>query len=104
MTREEAILKMQDSLKDDKPQYAMSIVRMVETHGWRYVPPDSVVVPREPTEAMEDAALDAGLDINWNYEARGEPGGPKDVYRAMIQAEKVKPTALAGSASSPPAA
>jgi hypothetical protein len=41
---------------------------------------------REPTEAMESAAFAADLDIYWSYEADGRPGGPKDVWRAMIDA------------------
>jgi hypothetical protein len=44
------------------------------------------VAPKEPTEAMTAAAYDAGLDIYWGYRADDRPGGPEDVYRAMIGA------------------
>lgn len=47
--------------------------------GWR-------LVPIEPTEEMRNAAVYAELDIYWNYESAGRPGGPEDAWRAMIEA------------------
>lgn len=39
-----------------------------------YVPPDYVMVPREPTEAMCKAAYECGL----------HGGGPKEIYKTML--------------------
>jgi len=41
---------------------------------------------REPTEGMTGAAVYSDLDIYWGYCADGRPGGPEDVWRAMIDA------------------
>lgn len=45
-----------------------------------------IAAMREPTEAMCDVVHDGDFDIYWEYRADGRPGGPDDVYRAMIDA------------------
>ncbi|MDE2105105.1 MAG: hypothetical protein KGL39_48145 [Patescibacteria group bacterium] len=41
-----------------------------------------VVVPKEPTKAMIDAA--DKFDVTWKYSNFCDPGSPADVYRAML--------------------
>lgn len=52
-----------------------------------------VLVPKEPTKAMLDAVWAAELDIYWNYGSNEEPGGPADVYRALLAAAPTTPSA-----------
>jgi len=46
----------------------------------------AIAAMREPTEKMIAAPFEAELDIYWAYTADGRPGGPEDVWRAMIDA------------------
>lgn len=45
---------------------------------------------REPTEAMIKPTYD--LDVYWGYYADGRPGGPDDVWRAMLDAALQEPS------------
>lgn len=52
--------------------------------GYRKIPPDHVIVPREPTEAMTAAAdvvYEANLFVQRGY---GYDGSLEEIYRAMI--------------------
>jgi hypothetical protein len=64
----------------DLSQVADAVIATIAASGTH------VVVPVEPTEEMVDAALNAGLDIYFGYQANGAPSGPEDVYRAMLSA------------------
>ena len=71
---------------DDVPFAAAKAIEAVSAPsalpvGWQ-------LVPVEPTEEMQEAGYggDTGFDIYWGYAADGRPGGPYDVYGAMLSA------------------
>ncbi len=46
-----------------------------------------LIAIREPTRKMVDAVYESDLDINFGYLMNGQPYGPEDVWRVMVDAE-----------------
>lgn len=71
--------------REEMRRYAQAALTILEQEGWQRVPEGSVVVPREPSEAMIDAIEDL---IPWSpgTESRRGMATPEQFVAAMISA------------------